>query len=267
MPAWRLDPSILIGLLSLAGIYTATVIVPRRASAAQLASFWAGLLTLFVALESPLDTLGDGYLLGMHMIQHLLLVLVVPPLLIYGLPGEALGPFFTIGPIGAVARFLTRGPIAFAIYNVVFALWHLPALFDLTLRNDGVHIVEHLLFIATGVLAWWPILSPVREVPRLSYPFQMLYLFLQTLPCGFVGALITLSGDVLYTPYAAAPRIWGISALSDQQIGGLAMWIGGSVYYFLAFMIVFFIWAARDEPERRLYIVTGPTMSGKGHIP
>src|SRR5919202_155365 len=141
-----------------------------------------------------------------------------------------------------VAGVITRGPVAFAVYNVVFSVAPLPVVFDLTLRNEGVHIAEHLLFIATGVLAWWPVLSPVPELPRLSYPFQMLYLFLQTLPCSLVGALITLSGDVLYAPYAAAPRVWGVTPLADQQIGGLTMWIGGSLYYFLAFMVIFFLW-------------------------
>lgn len=259
MLAWRLDPSILLGLLALATVYAAGAIKPRRASWEQVVSFFGGLLVLFVALESPLDTLGDGYLLSLHMTQHLLLVLVVPPLLLYGTPAEALRPIFDLKPIGAAARFLTRGMVAFAIYNVVFALWHLPVLFDLTLRNEEIHIMEHLLFIGVGILAWWPILSPLPEVPRLSYPFQMLYLFLQTLPCGFVGALITLSGAVLYTPYATAPRVWGgVTPLADQQIGGLAMWIGGSVYYFLAFMVVFFIWASQDERDsRRLFVVRG----------
>jgi len=257
---WRLDPSILLGILSLAVVYALGVALPRRARAEQIISFFLGLLVLFTALESPLDTLGDTYLLSAHMAQHLLLVLVVPPLLLYGTPEWALRPVLDLPVVGAVARWLTHGPVAFAVYNVVFALAHLPVFFDLTLRSEGAHIAEHLLFIGTGVLAWWPILSPVVTVPRLSYPFQMLYLFLATLPCSLVGALITLSGDVLYSPYATATRLWGISAQGDQQIAGLTMWIGGSLYYFFAFTIVFFAWSLHDEPERRgrprLYVVS-----------
>ena len=258
---WRFDPSVLLGLLSLAGVYALGVARSGRARRGQIVSFGAGLLVLFAALESPLDTIGDTYLLSMHMTQHLLLVLMAPPLLLYGTPGWVLSPALDRPLVAAMARRLTRGPIAFAIYNVVFALAHLPVFFDLTLRSEGVHIAEHLLFIGTGVLAWWPILSPVATVPRLSYPFQMLYLFLATLPCSLVGALITLSGVVLYSPYATAPRLWGLSPLGDQQIAGLAMWIGGSLYYFLAFAAVFFVWAQRDEPARkdrpRLYVVGG----------
>ena len=262
MFAWRLDPSVLLGILLLAAVYAVGVAWPRRATVGQITAFSLGLLTLFVALESPLDTIGDTYLLSLHMAQHLLLVLVAPPLLLYGTPAWALRPVLDRRAAHAVARRLTRGPTAFAIYNVIFALAHLPIFFDLTLRSEGAHITEHLLFIGSGVLAWWPILGPdVAGAPRLSYPFQMLYLFLATLPCSLVGALITLSGVVLYSPYAIAPRLWGLSPLGDQQIAGLTMWIGGSIYYFLAFMIVFFLWARQDEPDRRdkrhLSIVSG----------
>ena len=260
MITWHLDPSVVIGLLLLTGAYVAGVIVPRRATGGQVASFLSAMLVLFLTLESPLDTAVDGYLLSAHMVQHLLLVLVVPPLLLFGTPGWVLRPLLGVAPLAAAGRVLTCGPVAFAVYNVVFSLAHLPVVFDLTLRNEGVHIAEHLLFIATGVLAWWPVLSPVPELPRLSYPFQMVYVFLQTLPCSLVGALITLSGDVLYAPYAAAPRVWGVTPLGDQQIGGLAMWIGGSLYYFLAFMVIFFLWAQHEEHDgRHLYVVRGPS--------
>lgn len=258
MGDWSFEPTVIAGIGILLIAYVTGVILPRRASVWKMVSFVAGMAVLFLALQSPLDRLGDEYLLSLHMTQHLLLVLVVPPLLLYGTPDWVVRPLVGLPVVSDLARFLVRGPIAFAVYNVVFALAHLPNFFDLTLQNQDVHIVEHLLFIATGILAWWPVLSPLRELPSLSYPFQMLYLFLQTLPCSLVGALITLSGDVLYTPYAAAPRIWHSTVMGDQQIAGLIMWIGGSLYYFLGFMVVFFVWAYHEEPDRpRLYIVKG----------
>src|SRR5918911_4001792 len=260
MITWHLDPSVVIGLLLLTGAYVAGVMAPRRATRGQMASFLSAMLVLFIALESPLDSVGDHYLLSAHMVQHLLLVLVVPPLLLFGTPGWVFRPLLGVAPLAAAGRVLTCGPVAFAVYNVVFALAHLPVFFDLTLRNEGVHIAEHLLFIATGVLAWWPVLSAVPELPRLSYPFQMLYVFLQTLPCSLVGALITLSGVVLYAPYAAAPRVWGVTPLADQQIGGPAVWIGGRPYYFLPFIVIFFLWAYHEEHDgRHLYVVRGPS--------
>jgi len=261
---WRLDPTILLGIVSLAALYVVGVVWPRLATPTRMLSFFASLLVLFVALASPLDTIGDTYLLSAHMTQHLLLVLVVPPLALYGLPESVSARVRDLPLVGGLAPRLTRGPVAFATYNVVFALAHLPVFFDLTLRNEGAHIAEHLLFIGVGLLAWWPILGPATGAPRLAYPFQMLYLFLSTLPCSLVGALITLSGVVLYRSYATAPRPWDLGPLADQQIAGLTMWIGGSVYYFLAFMIVFFMWARQDDPDRRdsrdrprLHIVRG----------
>lgn len=255
MFAWQFEPSVVAGIGLLTAAYVVGVALPGRAPAARIAAFLTAMLVLSVALVSPIDTIGDRYLFSVHMIQHLLLVLIVPPLMIYGTPGWVVRPLASAPLLGGAVRFLGRGPIAFAVYNGVFALAHLPPIFDLTLRSEGVHIVEHLLFIATGIMAWWPILSPLDEAPRLSYPFQMLYLFLMTLPCSLVGALITLSGDVLYTPYSAAERSLSVAPLSDQQVGGLAMWIGGSVFYFLAFMVVFFLWAQHDEPERRRFII------------
>ncbi len=258
MYSWQLEPSVIAGIGLVAILYGVTVALPRRCTVAQGASFAAAMAVLFVALQSPIDTLGDRYLLSAHMLQHLLLVLVVPPLLIYGLPAEVVQPISRVPVLASVARVLTRGPVAFGVYNGVFAIAHVPALFDLTLRSQGAHIAEHLIFIGVGVLAWWPVLSPLSALPRLSYPFQMLYLFLQTLPCSLVGALLTLSGDVLYSPYAHAVRVWGTTPIADQQIGGLEMWIGGSLFYFFAFMVVFFLWARHDEQERpRLYVVKG----------
>jgi len=256
MAYWRLDLSVLLGLLVLAEAYLLGVWPLRRRlagaapfPAVQATLFGCGLLTLFVALESPLDTLGDHYLFSMHMTQHLLLVLVVPPLLLSGTPRWLVSPLLKPAPVRWITLLLTAPATAFLLFNTVFALAHLPGVMALTLRNETAHIAEHLIFLATAVLTWWPVLGSAGQPRRLPYPLRMVYLFLQTLPCALVGALITLTGHVLYPNYAAAPRVWDLSPLQDQQIGGLIMWIGGSLYFFLAFTAVFFVWAARDEGE------------------
>lgn len=252
MATWRSDPSVLLGLLLCGGLY----LLARRSRAGsrgsglprtRLALFVLGLVVLGLALESPLDGLGDRYLFSMHMVQHLLLVLVAPPLLLGGLGDLLDRPVRLAPPLASAVRLITAPAIAFLTFNVVFALAHLPGVLDLTLRSEGAHIVEHLLFLGTALLTWWPVLSPMPEVPALSYPLRMVYLFMQTLPCALVGAFITLTGHVLYAPYGRAPRLWGLSALQDQQVGGLIMWIGGSLYFFLAFAAVFFLWANREE--------------------
>ncbi|HEX9439894.1 MAG TPA: cytochrome c oxidase assembly protein, partial [Roseiflexaceae bacterium] len=198
-------------------------------------------------LASPLHDLSERSLFSAHMVQHVLLTLVAPPLLLAGTPGWMIRPLVRIPLVRGPLRLLTSPLIAFLFFNVVFGVSHVPRLYDLILGDHPLHIVEHLVFLASAILAWWPILSPLPELPRLPYPLQVLYLFLQTIPGSIVGAMITLADDPLYAVYAAAPRVWGISPIADQQIGGLIMWVGGGTYFLIAATTVFFIWAARED--------------------
>src|SRR6266511_4127312 len=144
--------------------------------------------------------------------------------------------------------FLFSGPVpAAALFTTPIVLWHIPRFYEAALRHHNLHILQHLVFLATAVLMWWPILSPVPELPRLPYPAQMLYLFLLGIPMSVTGALITLSDGVLYPFYAAAPRVWNLSPLADQQIGGLLMWVPGGLVLWLAMTVVWFRWGAREE--------------------
>ena len=260
--SWRVDPSVWAGVLLAGGLYAGYgaslrrgIVTARLPAAGQMASFGLGLLVLLLALESPLDALADQTYFFVHMLQHLLLVLVVPVLVLAGIPGWLLRPVLTRRAIAPVVRLLTRPLMATALFNTVFAVAHLPSIFDVISANETLHVGEHLLFIATGLLLWWPVLGSLEEFPRLSYPLQMGYLFLQTLPCSVVAALITLSSSSLYRQYAVL-RGGSMTPLADQQIGGLLMWIGGSLYFFLAMAVVFFLWAGQDErplaiPARR----------------
>jgi putative membrane protein len=191
------------------------------------------ILLLALALLSPLDELSDRYLLVAHMIQHLLLVLLVAPLLVRALPR----------PWAALIR--VKPLLAFAAFNVVFAISHIPVWYEATLVHEPLHVLEHVLYLGTGMLNWLPVLTPVRE-RRLAEPMQMLYLFLETLPMFLVGSLLSLSDSVLYPSYLRAPRVAGIGALEDQSLAGLLMWIGGSFFYLGALTIVFFRWANRE---------------------
>jgi putative membrane protein len=211
--------------------------------------FLLGVVILFAATVSPLDTL-SGYLLSMHMVQHLLMTLIVPPLLLVGTPGWLLRPLLRL-PLGRlIGRALTHPVVAFLLFNAVFSVWHVPALYDLALRNDTIHIVEHILFLGTAMLAWWPVFSPLDELPRLPEPVQLLYLFFQSLPPTILGAVITFADQPLYPAYVNAPRLWGLSVLLDQHIGGLIMWIPGALVYFVVLTGVFFRWLNRDEYQR-----------------
>ena len=146
-----------------------------------------------------------------------------------------------------VAAVLTRPLPAAVIFSTPITLWHFPGFYEAALRHHPLHIVQHLVFIATAVLMWWPVLSPVPELPRASYLTQLLYLFLLGLPMSLVGALITLSEEVLYPFYTRAPRVWELTPLADQQLGGLLMWVVGTLVLWAAATVVWFRWAAREE--------------------
>ena len=253
---WHWHPDIIIGLLVLEGIYLLGVgpLRQRYGWAAQVSTektviFSLGVLVIYVALSSPLHELSDNFLFSAHMVQHLLLTLLVPPLLLWGTPDWLLRPMLRYPAVERTARFLTSPVVAFFLFSSVFALWHLPSLYDLTLRHHYVHVLEHLLFMATAVVMWWPILSSQPELPRAGYPTQMIYLFFLSLPPGFVGAGITFSGRVLYPWYAEVPRLWGISALVDQQIGGLIMKLLGALVFLVVLGVVFFVWFNREERD------------------
>ena len=254
--AWHGHPSVIAGLLVLTGAYLLGVGPLRRrygwaegVSSGQVTVFLLGVLVIFLALLSPLHELGDEYLFSVHMVQHLLLTLIVPPLLLLGTPAWLLAPLAGHPRVLRVARTVTLPVAAFVLFNVVFAFWHVPALYDLALREREIHILEHLMFLIAGVIMWWPILSPLPQLPRASYLIQMLYLFLLPTVPAILGAVITFSDGLLYTWYAEAPRIWGISAHTDQQIGGLIMWVPGGLAFLLTLVVVFLVWANKEEME------------------
>jgi putative membrane protein len=142
--------------------------------------------------------------------------------------------------------------VAFFGFNLVFSLAHVPAFYELTLTNEPLHALEHLVFVGTAMLMWMPVLSPVPDIAA-PYPAlgQVLYLFLQTVPASLLGALLSSTGSPYYPTYVRAPRIASLSALEDQQLGGLIMWVGSGLFYLIATGVVFFVWASREEAANR----------------
>jgi len=249
---WDLHPSVIIGLVLLGGLYVylGGLKSPRR----QVASFLGALAVLFLALNGPLHNLSDTYLFSAHMGQHLLLTLVFPPLLLYGTPAHVLRPLLRPRWLMAIARVVTRPLAAAIVFTTPIVIWHVPTLYEAALRHHNLHILQHLVFLATAVIMWWPVLSPVPELPRIPHLVQMLYLFLLGIPMSVTGALITLSDSVLYPFYAAAPppRVGGLSPLDDQQIGGLLMWVLGGLMLWIVMTVIWFrysVWDQRGDAE------------------
>ncbi len=167
--------------------------------------------------------------------------------MLLGTPGWLLRPLLRAGSIHRMLRLLTSPLVALMLFNAAFFIWHVPALFEATLHNEAIHIGEHVLFLSMGLLNWWPILGSLLELPHLSPPAQILYLFLAGVPATILGALIVFAATPLYPTYAAAPRVFGLDPIADQQLAGLVMWMPGGMIYLLALSLVFFTWLQREE--------------------
>lgn len=263
---WTWEPSVLVGLALLVAAYAYAAGPLRRRrnlgsplTRGQTTAFVLGILVLVVALLSPLDELGDTYLFSAHMVQHLLLASVWPPLMLLALPDWMVRSAFRSGAAREILRVLTMPVLAITLFNANIYLWHLPALYNATLENEYIHILEHLTFMAFGLINWWPVLDPIRE-GRLSYPFQVLYLFADGMIMMVLGIVFTFSPIVFYPAYTSAPRLWGISALSDQQLGGLIMWYPGNVPYAVALVIAFYKWFDGEEPPPQRAPAPSPTI-------
>ena len=230
---WTWDPTVIAGTLALGAGY-AWLFRGRaqRTGWSPLARvyFAAGLLTLFLALESPIDVGGDRYLFSLHMLQHLLLAMVVPPLLLLGVPEQW----------RAFDRVRVSPLLANIGFNLVFALWHLPLLYQSTLRSEPIHVLEHLTFLAAGVVFWWPIVVPSDQRHGLSVVGKIAYLAFAGVPPTILGLAFILSPAVVYPFYAAAPRVTPLSPLDDQVAAGLVMFGLGNIIYFIAIWIIFF---------------------------
>ena len=253
---WPIHPSTAIGCALFLGLYFMAV-GPWRLkynlgsapALGQLISFTSGVIVIFVALNGPLHELADNYLFSAHMVQHLMLTLLMPPLLLVGTP-TWLARLVIRKTVGlATARILTRPLIAFALYNIVLAGWHFPQFYNWALEDHNVHIAQHLMFMVTATLVWWPVADPVPELSHMQPPVRLLYLFALSIPMSMISALITLSETVLYGWYEAAPRVFNLSTLGDQQLGGLIMWVPGALVYWIAISILYFRWSSKEDRE------------------
>ena len=201
--------------------------------------FVPGLLCFVVALVTPVDSASDRYLLSAHMIQHILITMVGPPLLLAGLPTR-LSRF--------LPRFLGNPWLSVTLFNAVLLTWHLPALYQATLLNENVHILEHLLFMGTAFIFWLPIIGPVARVRGMAPLMKIGYLAYAGIPPTVIGMTLGLAPFVIYPFYSSQPRLFAdISALSDQQVAGMMMFGLGNLIYFVPISLIFL--RLFDEPE------------------
>lgn len=232
------------------------VIDAGRVKRSQVFFFTAGVVAIYVAAGGPLHDLADGRLVSAHMAQHLILMMIVPPLFLAGIPSWIWEALLRRPGALAIGRIITKPLIALGLFNGVFFVTHLPEAVDLQLDSWLFHVTVHTAQVLSGLVMWWLVLSPVKELPKLSYPLQMGYLFLQSLiPSVFAGVL-TFANGAVYDAYNVSPRFWGLSITEDQQISAAIMKLAGTLILWSFMAYAFFKWFADEEAEAR-----GPRLS------
>jgi putative membrane protein len=255
LSAWTWDPSVLLGCGALVLAYLLAV---RFRWNKQTLLFTSGVLVLGLALESPLDMLGDTYLFSAHMAQHLLLVLVAAPLLLLGLPRPLAERMLEQPLFNKLERILGQPVLAWLIGMGFLWLWHLPSLYNAALGDEDVHILEHLCFLVTATIFWWPVLTPLSE-RRLAPLASIPYLFAAAVANSALGIILTFTAPGLYPTYLypldwlgilqLIRERWGLSPELDQQIGGLLMWVPGSLVYLSGIVGALVRWYSEPESD------------------
>jgi putative membrane protein len=231
-------------------IYTLGWVRIRRTRAAQfpawrLAAFLAGIVALFIAVASPLDTFSES-LLFMHMAQHYVLMSIAPPLIVLGAPVVpmlrglprwtirlVLRPLFVSRLLPCAGAFLTRPRVAWLAMNAAYIGWHVPRAYEFALASENWHNFEHACFFFTNIMFWWPVLRPWPARGASSRWMLIPYLVLADVVNTGVSAFLCFSGRLLYPSYGEIPRPFGLSALDDQVAAGAFMWVLGSVVYLI----------------------------------
>jgi putative membrane protein len=246
--SWPLDPTVYAGLLGLALAYAALARGRADVGARQSLYFAAGLLTIWAALETPLDTVSDHYLQSVHMLQHVLIGMVAPPLLLLALSPSMVATLLRLPGLRAATE-PVPAQLAFA---VVMGAWHLPFLYDLAVRSEGVHVFEHLTFMAAGALFWWPVVGATSATARwrLGEIGRVLYLLFGTVPADTIAVILMFGRSPFYPFYQQAPRlIPSIDPLTDQVLAGVVLMAVGKLSYLVAILEIFFRWLIRARAE------------------
>jgi cytochrome c oxidase assembly factor CtaG len=256
--AWSFEPLVVISLGLTAVLFGVGVRRLWRESPKRKAirswealCFALGWFALFVALVSPLHAWGR-VLFSAHMSQHEILMLVAAPLLVLGRPliaflwalplpwSRGLGNVTKIGWLNLLWQTLTVPIVAWLVHAIALWVWHIPVLFDAVLHYESVHTLQHLSFLLSALLFWWSLIHGPQGA--MGYGAAVLYLFTTSVHSGVLGALITVAGSVWYPSYAGLTSSWGLTALEDQQLGGLIMWIPASLVYLIAGLALFAGW-------------------------
>lgn len=221
------------------------------ATTRQKAAFVAGVAVLWFSAAGPIHDIGEHYLFSAHMLQHLLEVLVVPPLLLVGTPAWMFRLLIRNDRVRKFVGRASRPLVATLVFNGALMALHIPALMTASIGNEPLHLGVHVVLVATAIFMWMPVMSPVDEIPRLSPLAQLGYLFIQTILPTVPASALTFGNAVLYPVYETFPRLWGISAADDMRFSGLIMKTVAGFYLWGIITVKFFRWANGEERRER----------------
>ena len=252
---WHNEPYLVGGLIVLGWLY-AIFTGPLRARLDPVARyprahafrFYAALVIFYLAVGSPLDQIGERFLLTAHMAQHMLLMYPAAVLFLLGLPDWLVAPLTRSPKLRSVSRGLTHPVFCALTYILTLTIWHFPFFYDLALQNKYVHVLEHVMFFVAALFYWWPVLSPSPALPRLGYGPQMIYLLAVTIGMTPLFAFLAFADNILYPTYEYAPRlIANFSPMQDQLLGASVMKLGGLMVTFIALVVAFYRWYQVSE--------------------
>ena len=255
LASWSFPPvvtalNLLTAVLYIRGWIELRRVMPGRFTPGRLACFLSGIAALQIALASPIDTF-DPFLLTDHMLQHMFLMVIVPPLVLLGDPlipllrglprwvaRNVLGPFLSWPALARLGALLIDPPVALLLLSLAMVGWHLPAPYELALRSPGWHEIEHACFLVASLLFWWPVIQPWPSRPHWPAWAMPVYLLLGDFVNSLVSAFLVFSGRVLYPWYLTVPRLGGFSAQNDQVAAGGVMWVIGSFAFLIPAAII-----------------------------
>ena len=226
------------------------LIAPTAAPATgrQWGLWYTGLFVMWLGSDWPVHDLAEDTLFTAHMIEHMLIGYIVPPLLLAGVPRWMADTTLGHAKVVTWLRPLAHPAVGFFAFNIAIVGLHWPVAIQWQNTSEPVHLAFHILLFVTAVIMWLPIQSPTPAIPRLGEPMQMLYLFLNTIIPTVPASFITFASEPLYPGYGDGPAAWGLTLVGDQTIGGIVMKLGGG-FYLLALILV--IWVRYNRNERR----------------
>lgn len=261
---WRLPPGLTLGLLLVTALYVRGWIAIRKTRSAyftdgRLFCFLAGMAVLWLSVASPLDGVAD-VLLSAHMVQHLMLMSVVPPLVLLGAPvvpllrglpapiiQKIVGPLLATAWVRKTAHFLTQPATAWVVFNLTFLGWHFPRAYDLALEHEKLHAFEHICFLGTSILFWWVVLRPWPARRNSAGWMVLVYLLSADVVNTALSAFLAFCNHIVYPYYSSGPNPFHVDPLADQVLGAVIMWVPGSLIFLVPAML---LTVRMMEPQR-----------------